>query len=164
MRRSVGRSTSCQNADAAHDQPAARLGSRRAAGGEDCLENARTIDGSLDVDKRVLSNATKWFGITHDAATRRVEQEVDHGREITNVLNGAASRPFCHSATRSSASNEDYWRSAFAIPHPRRHPVAFQAEVRKADTPHGKSRSRGRIRHRGKRFRTGRSRSASARP
>jgi hypothetical protein len=52
------------------------------------VENARTIDRSLDAAERVLSNATNWFGITHDAATRRVEQEVDHGREITNVLNG----------------------------------------------------------------------------
>jgi hypothetical protein len=52
------------------------------------VENARRIDEALDTAERVLSNATRWFGKTRDAATRRIEQEVDHGREITNVLNG----------------------------------------------------------------------------
>jgi pimeloyl-ACP methyl ester carboxylesterase len=61
---------------------------RLEAAARTAVENARTIDRSLDIAERVLSNATKWFGMTHDAATRRIEQEVDHGREITNVLNG----------------------------------------------------------------------------
>lgn len=49
-------------------------------------DNARIIDGSLDAAERAIASAEQWFGQTHDAATRKVEQEVDHGREIRNVL------------------------------------------------------------------------------
>jgi len=50
-------------------------------------DNARTLDASLDACDRVFNDATGWFGKTHDAAKIKVDQELDHGREIRNVLN-----------------------------------------------------------------------------
>lgn len=50
-------------------------------------DNARTLDASLDSCDRVFNDATGWFGKTHDAAKIKVDQELDHGREIRNVLN-----------------------------------------------------------------------------
>ncbi len=52
--------------------------------------NAQTLDTALDSTERAISSASQWFGKTHDAATTKVEQEVDHGREIRNVLDTIA--------------------------------------------------------------------------
>lgn len=50
-------------------------------------DNARTLDASLDSCDRVFNDASGWYGKTHDAAKIKVDQELDHGREIRNVLN-----------------------------------------------------------------------------
>ncbi|ALR10286.1 alpha/beta hydrolase [Mycobacteroides saopaulense] len=50
-------------------------------------DNARTLDASLDSCDRVFNDASGWFGKTHDAARIKVDQELDHGREVRNVLN-----------------------------------------------------------------------------
>lgn len=54
---------------------------------EAARNNASTLDGSLDACDRVLSDASGWYGKAHDATRLRVDQELDHGREIRNVLN-----------------------------------------------------------------------------
>lgn len=35
----------------------------------------------------MFNDASGWYGKTHDAAKIKVDQELDHGREIRNVLN-----------------------------------------------------------------------------
>ncbi|MUM15471.1 hypothetical protein FZI91_17910 [Mycobacterium sp. CBMA271] len=55
--------------------------------GETARDNARTLDGSLDSCDRVFNDASGWYGKTHDAAKIKVDQELDHGREVRNVLN-----------------------------------------------------------------------------
>lgn len=52
--------------------------------------NAQTLDTALDSTERVVASAAQWFGKTHDAAKLKVEQEVDHGREVRNVLDTVA--------------------------------------------------------------------------
>jgi hypothetical protein len=57
------------------------------AAGNQARDNARVIDDALDRAERALANASSWFGMTHDAATAKIEQEVDHGHELSNVYN-----------------------------------------------------------------------------
>lgn len=57
------------------------------AAGTQARDNARVVDDALDRAERALANAPNWYGRTHDAATAKIEQEVDHGRELINVYN-----------------------------------------------------------------------------
>lgn len=48
--------------------------------------NADSLYTSLHDCSRAVSTASKWVGQTKDAATAKVDQEVDHGHEVRNLL------------------------------------------------------------------------------
>ncbi|WP_330182154.1 alpha/beta hydrolase family protein [Nocardia sp. NBC_01503] len=48
--------------------------------------NAGTLDNSVSNCSRTLTSAQDWRGRTRDAATRRIDEEVDHGYEVRNLL------------------------------------------------------------------------------
>ncbi|MEV0435123.1 alpha/beta hydrolase [Nocardia sp. NPDC050413] len=48
--------------------------------------NADLLSTSVDDCSRALSAAESWHGRTKDAATRRIDEEVDHGYEVRAVL------------------------------------------------------------------------------
>lgn len=74
--------------------------------------HAASLDGELDQFQRAIDTAAQWHGKTHDAATRKVTEERDHGHEVRNVLNrlsdalGDAERELTH-ARAYTISNVD---------------------------------------------------------
>ncbi|MEV6660197.1 alpha/beta hydrolase [Nocardia fluminea] len=48
--------------------------------------NADTLSTSVDDCSRAVSAAGSWYGQTKDAASRRIDEEVDHGYEVRTVL------------------------------------------------------------------------------
>ncbi|WP_067717645.1 alpha/beta hydrolase [Nocardia yamanashiensis] len=49
-------------------------------------DNAGALYSSVSDCSRALSAAQDWRGRTRDAATRRIDEEVDHGYEVRNLL------------------------------------------------------------------------------
>ncbi|PKV77179.1 hypothetical protein [Nocardia fluminea] len=54
--------------------------------GQAARANADTLSTSVDDCSRAVSAAGSWYGQTKDAASRRIDEEVDHGYEICTVL------------------------------------------------------------------------------
>lgn len=57
-----------------------------AAAGVSTGNNADDLDGCLDTCERALGIASEWTGATRDAAKIKSEQELDHAREVRNIL------------------------------------------------------------------------------
>lgn len=69
-------------------------------------KNAQTLDNASDSVSAAIFGATEWYGLTHDAATSKIDQEVDHAGEIRNVLNVIADD--CDDAARSLGYVRDF--------------------------------------------------------
>ncbi|MFD3429201.1 alpha/beta hydrolase [Nocardia fluminea] len=54
--------------------------------GEVARANADILSTSVDDCSRAVSAAGSWYGQTKDAASRRIDEEVDHGYEVRAVL------------------------------------------------------------------------------
>lgn len=54
--------------------------------GSTATAHAAEYGSALANSERAIADIAGWFGSTHDAATRKVEEEVDHGTEIRNAL------------------------------------------------------------------------------
>ncbi|MFE5479212.1 hypothetical protein ACFQ9R_26120 [Nocardia sp. NPDC056541] len=54
--------------------------------GEAARANADILSTSVNDCSRAISAAGSWYGQTKDAASRRIDEEVDHGYEVRTVL------------------------------------------------------------------------------
>ncbi|MBD0324595.1 MAG: hypothetical protein ICV72_14605, partial [Aldersonia sp.] len=61
-----------------------------ASAAQSLYDAARRLDAVLDALARRMADARNWRGRTHDAVARKVEEELDHGREVLAVLDRIA--------------------------------------------------------------------------